>query len=249
VTVTRFDPDALGALEEQRDFLLRSLDDLEREWAAGDIDAYDYAALRDDYTARAAAVLRAIDERRAVAPPRRPIRWGRALVGAVVVLAVAIAAGWAVAASSGERQPGQVVTGGISDAGERDPIVSKLREAERLVGDGEVLEALKKYDEVLAIDADHPAALTYKGWLLVSVGRSTGEDELLTRGVQLLERAIGAHPDYPDAYFFYGFYKWRVGGDTRAAVSAFQRVVANDTSPEPMVAEARDALAALASAS
>lgn len=52
-------------LEEQRDFLLRSLDDLEAELAAGDIEPGDYATLRDDYTARAAAVLRALDERRA----------------------------------------------------------------------------------------------------------------------------------------------------------------------------------------
>jgi hypothetical protein len=31
-------------LEEQRDFLLRSLDDLEREHDAGDIDETDYEA-------------------------------------------------------------------------------------------------------------------------------------------------------------------------------------------------------------
>ena len=36
------DPDALAALEEERDFLLRSLQDLEREYAAGDVDESDY---------------------------------------------------------------------------------------------------------------------------------------------------------------------------------------------------------------
>lgn len=50
-------------LEEQREFLLRSLDDLEAERAAGDVDDRDYGALRDGYTARAAAVLRALDAR------------------------------------------------------------------------------------------------------------------------------------------------------------------------------------------
>src|SRR5690606_37957028 len=45
--------DDLVALEEQRDFLLRSLDDLEREREAGDLDDDDYQALKDDYTARA----------------------------------------------------------------------------------------------------------------------------------------------------------------------------------------------------
>ena len=50
----------MSALEEERDFLLRSLDDLEREREAGDLDAADYATLKDDYTARAAGVLRAL---------------------------------------------------------------------------------------------------------------------------------------------------------------------------------------------
>jgi hypothetical protein len=43
---------------EERDHLLRSLDDLDRELAAGDIDPHDYATLRADYTSRAAAILR-----------------------------------------------------------------------------------------------------------------------------------------------------------------------------------------------
>ena len=37
--------DELAHLEEERRFLLRSLDDLEREHAAGDVDAADYAAV------------------------------------------------------------------------------------------------------------------------------------------------------------------------------------------------------------
>jgi hypothetical protein len=47
-----------SVLEEEREFFLRSLRDLEAERAAGDIDEHDYAALRDDYTVRAAQVLR-----------------------------------------------------------------------------------------------------------------------------------------------------------------------------------------------
>lgn len=44
--------------DEEREFLLRSLRDLDAEFAAGDIDEADYHTLRDDYTARAAALLR-----------------------------------------------------------------------------------------------------------------------------------------------------------------------------------------------
>lgn len=48
------------ALEIERDFLLKSLQDLEEEHEAGDVSEDDYARLRDRYTARAAEVLRAI---------------------------------------------------------------------------------------------------------------------------------------------------------------------------------------------
>jgi hypothetical protein len=47
-----------SVLEEEREFFLRSLRDLESEHAAGDIDPVDYQSLRDDYTRRAADVLR-----------------------------------------------------------------------------------------------------------------------------------------------------------------------------------------------
>ncbi len=46
--------------EEERDFLLRSLDDLDAERAAGNIDDETYERLHDDYTARAAIAVRAM---------------------------------------------------------------------------------------------------------------------------------------------------------------------------------------------
>ena len=49
-TDTRLDLDELARLEEERKFLLRSLDDLEREHDAGDMDEADYQTLKDDYT-------------------------------------------------------------------------------------------------------------------------------------------------------------------------------------------------------
>ena len=68
--VPAVDP-ATRELEEERDFLLRSLADLEAEHDAHDIDDVDYRNLKDDYTARAAAVLRALES-----PPDRPVEPG-----------------------------------------------------------------------------------------------------------------------------------------------------------------------------
>jgi hypothetical protein len=59
MSLERFESSA-RELEEERDFLLRSLEDLEAEHEAGDIDEADYRALRQEYTARAALALRTL---------------------------------------------------------------------------------------------------------------------------------------------------------------------------------------------
>ena len=52
----------LAELQEQRDFLLNSLRDLEREHKFGDIDDQDYESLRKEYVSRAAAVIKQIEK-------------------------------------------------------------------------------------------------------------------------------------------------------------------------------------------
>src|SRR4051812_23309363 len=94
-------PDADRAqLEQERDFLLRSLDDLELEHESGGIDDESYSELHDDYTARAAAVIRAlrdgVDNRPEPAPPV-PTRRRVAVIAGVVVFA--LVAGVALAAA------------------------------------------------------------------------------------------------------------------------------------------------------
>jgi tetratricopeptide (TPR) repeat protein len=184
------DPDAYAALEEQRDFLLGSLDDLEREWAAGDIDEADYRALKDDYTARAAAVLRALDHGTArFASARRPgIRRGLAVVAVVLVLGTG--AGLVVAHFSGTRTGGQSATGDVLlDRRER------LARCLSLFSQGEALEAVMCYDDVLAADPENVEALTYRGWALV-------QSTLVDEGLEFLDQAVALDPTYPDARVF-----------------------------------------------
>src|SRR5204863_5122706 len=57
------------ALEAERDFLVRSIDDLDEERAAGNVDDGTYRELHDDYTARAAAVIRSLEAGIAVTVP------------------------------------------------------------------------------------------------------------------------------------------------------------------------------------
>lgn len=171
---------------DEREFLLRSLEDLEREHEAGDLDDADYIALKDDYTARAAVALR---PERAVAPaPRRRNRGWPVFAGVLVFAALA---GLLVAQASGRRDPGDSATGSVEQS-----ITEKLNEAGRCFRDGDADCAFELYDEVLADQPTNAEALTYKGWAEFILLGDT-EAALNT----LIESAT-AHPDYPDVHAF-----------------------------------------------
>lgn len=183
------------ALLEQRDFLLASLDDLDREHDAGDIDEDDYRALRDDYTARAASVLRSLDAPDVASPDDQPpdrARRVRTLGLAAVVVVFAFAAGLGIANNFGGRVPGQTGTG-VAPTSNRE----KVSQAQRLEATGEadaLADAAALYDEVLENDPENVDALTYKGWLLVRAG--------LDEGMDLLDQAIALRPGFAPPHVF-----------------------------------------------
>jgi tetratricopeptide (TPR) repeat protein len=218
----RPDADALAALEEQRDFLLRSLDDLERERAAGDVDEHDYQALKDDYTARAARTIRAIEShqaRVAQARSRRSRSWRR-LIGTVAgVAAFAVLAGVLVAQASGRREADDPLTGEI-----RQTTRAQLVEALSLAGEGRYDEAIAVYDELLDEQPDNVEALTYRGWAQFLAGDSAGIESLIA--------ATEADPEYPDTHAFLAIILERAGR-TEAALAELDRLDALD--PPPMV--------------
>ncbi len=223
-------PDELAQLEEERSFLLRSLDDLEREHAAGDVDDDDYASLRDDYVARAAIVLREIETGVAQLPPRPPRRWGRVAVGVVAVFALAVGAGWLVSRSSGQRLPGQTITGGGAD----DSTSALLSQA-RSLGFGDPVQSIELYSQVLQVDPDNVEALTYRAWLLglSSSGASEDVQALALEQVRAdLARAIELDAKYPDAHCFLGILEFRYAGDPAAAKDHLEQCQAFDPPAE-----------------
>lgn len=210
--------DRVTELEEERDFLLRSLEDLEAEHAAGDLEDDDYRALEEDYTARAAAVLRRLQHLDAPADPephdenldtprrpaagpkpqRRRVRWPMLLtIAGTIVLAAG--SGYLVTRSSGERRPDQGVSGG-PDSSPR----SLLQTAIDLENGGKLVEAAKLYDAVLAEEPENVIALTRRGWVLGRSGRQAGNVELLQAGLGYLDRATKVDPSYADAHAFKG---------------------------------------------
>jgi tetratricopeptide (TPR) repeat protein len=205
-------PDTLAALEDQRDFLLRSLDDLEREHEAGDVDAHDYETLKDDYTARAARTIRAIESHHARVAARtaartavRPRRsWARRAAVAGGVAAFAVLAGLLVAQASGRREAGEALTGDI-----RESTRTQLLEATNAANEGRLDDAIAIYDELLAEQPDNAEALASKGWLQFQSGDPTGLDTLTA--------AVEADPEYPMTHFFLAFILAQAGRGEQAA--------------------------------
>jgi hypothetical protein len=160
------DPDALAALEEERDFLLASLDDLDRERQAGDVDDDDYQTLRDDYTHRAAVVLRAIEQRQqARATAATPTSPGRTFATVLGVLAFAALAGLGVARAAGDRSGTEGLTGDI-----RPTVGQQLFRCDGLRDQFEILLALECYDDLLEEHPGNVEAITNRGWSLVLAG-------------------------------------------------------------------------------
>ena len=247
MTSTRFDPDALAALESERDFLLRSLSDLETEREAGNLDDDRYQALKDDYTARAASVLRSLEEgRNAPAPPPLPRR--RKLLTGGGVLVFVIVAALAMAAAAGKRQDGQTATGNAQSGNTGNTQTDEDRRAalERQVSEhpddpaahlvyarfllevGEPTAAVKEYVAAAKLDPKNPEAHAYAGWVSFLAAQSTHADpktaaELTDRALIRLDAAVAAADDYPDAHFFRGMVQLRGKNNPKAAVVDFER--------------------------
>ncbi len=184
-------PDQLAELEEQRRFLLRSITDLDREHLYGDVDDRDYETLRDGYTARAASVMRAIDNGQTEIRHRRPRRPKVVAAWIVGTILVASLAGWLVARTSGQRLPGQSISGGLPG----DEIAQKLAEARQLLG-VDPQQAIVRYQQVRELDPNNAEALTYMGWLIAQSGSGAAS------GAEFLRGAIKLDPTYADPHCF-----------------------------------------------
>jgi hypothetical protein len=239
----------LEALEEERDFCLRSLRDLEAERAAGDLDDADYDTLRDSYVARAAAALRELDRENAPVEPGSngraspagepesgtpvsapPMRKGanggvrkRVLVAAGVVV-VGAAAAWAVVASSATRLPGEEVTG---QAVGSVALAQSLQAAQQAVDRGDALTAVKDYQKVLKGDPKQPQALAGEGWILAQ----TQQPALLQQGLQMLTAAEQADPAYGPAHVYRGI-ALLSEADYRGAIPELQWYLDHDPDPQ-----------------
>jgi tetratricopeptide (TPR) repeat protein len=214
-TRRQLDPDTLAALEEERDFLLRSLDDLEREHDAGDVDDPDYAQLKDDYTARAASVIRAIDDRRELAASvGGRSSWLRTAGVLCIVGVLALGLGWFVFRDAGTRAPGEGLTGNARQDSANLVLQGQQAtgQAQQALGEGDSAaageffeRALEAYDEALELSPGNAQALTYRGWVLHNVALASPPDERVQfdeRAMEYLDQAVAADDTFADARVF-----------------------------------------------
>ena len=239
-------------LESERDFCLRSLRDLDAEFAAGDIDEQDYRELRDSYTVRAAAVLKALagtngsgngtaatagtptngsthPEPAPGSMDRRPAAgtsWRRRAGVAVGVVVITAGACWTVIESSATRLPGQEITGQALGS---EQVASQLLAAQKAISKGDDVSALKDYQKVLSSQPGQPEALTGEGWLLAQ----TQQPSLLNQGLGMLARAEQTAPDYAPAHLYRGI-ALLSEDDYTGAVPELQWYLAH--SPDPQLA-------------
>lgn len=203
--------------DREREFFERSLADLEREHAAGDITDDDYRRLRDKYRRRLKG------EPSSPRPPARP-----ALVVASVgfVVLVAVLAGVLVARSAGRRVEGGTITGGGPVATAPAPGTGSAGpEAQAADLDPELArcaalaagEAIDCYSAYTSAHPDDPDGFTQFGLFAIQAGMANGSDDLLDAGKTFLERALVLDPNAVEARVFLAVVLNRTGGPEAAA--------------------------------
>ena len=198
------DPDLLAGLEDQRRFLVRSIDDLDREFEAGDLDAADYDELRSDYQRRVERVDSAIaDGRSGMAANRRPRSLWKSAAVVVGLAVVAVGLGLVVANVAGRREPGETLTGNDPRTENRNLLLDCLElDRQASAGEATVSEAFQCYDTLFQRDNQDPVVLANFGWFLYRAGSSAGQAELVEAGPRFVDEAIVLDPDYPDAHAY-----------------------------------------------
>jgi tetratricopeptide (TPR) repeat protein len=228
-------------VNEDEDFLRRSIADLDAEHAAGDLSDADHAELRARYEAKLDNVARSGDvSTQEPASTRHQNRWVKPVVTVAVVAVVGIGAGLFLARSSGERDAGEQITG-------QTPLTQqgRLAEAAELFQDGDAQGAIAVYQALLDENPDDVAALTYFGWTLRNIGLQQEDERLQESGVRLVERALEVDPTFAEAWLFRGIIFLRDEGDPDKAVDALRLVLGSDPIPE-VEGAARELLAEIA---
>jgi tetratricopeptide (TPR) repeat protein len=248
-------------LNDQREFLLRSIGDAEGERRAGDLAEADYEVLVARDLARLAEVeaeLAALGPpgpgdvpgpaAPAVQEPAARSRFGPWRRAGIVASCALIVAGAVILVDHAlsPALPGQAPSGSITQTKEQ-LVEEQLAEAVVLNNEGKPIPALQLYTKVLSEDPDDPSALASYGWLSWNYGSKGRSSAIIAAGLQAEEKAVRLAPTYWVARLYLGLILFNQDHDTTAAIGEFNDFLADGPSKAdienfaPLVAAAYEA--------
>lgn len=245
------------SLEAERDFLLRSLDDLDSELLAGNIDPDTYRVLHDDYTTHASAVIQSIAdgvERREPTSPRAPLRLRALTMGGIVVFAILAAI--LLAHAVGQRSPNGEITGDSQSSGstatttpsadlaaaktaaaaQPRSYAAQIAYARALLTTGDPA-AIQQYLLASRLDPKQAEPFAYAGYLtaeIVPLSQPADQKTLIPAAAGYLQQAISIDPTYPDSYAFKGFLLTQIENKQCQGATAFQQFLTIAPADHPL---------------
>jgi hypothetical protein len=244
-------------LNDQREFLLRSIDDAERELAAGDLTQadFDVLVLRDQQrlaeveVALAALGPEALDDPEptsitptAEIPARRRFSpWRRVGIVAACLLIVTGAV-ILVNHAVNPSLPGQPVTGTVTQSKVK-LLAEELTEAAVLNNNGEAVQALQLYQKVLTQDPGDPIALANSGWLEWENGNSGKSAPAERAGRTAEKQAIALAPSYWAGHLYLGLIILNQDHNPSGAITQFTKFL-GDSPPDAELVDVAPLVAA-----
>jgi len=231
-------------LDDQRQFLLRSIDDAERELSAGDLSQDDYDVLLQRDRQRLAEVetklaalgpvpgedtgredAESVPSGGEAIASRRFGPWRRAGIVAACLL-ILTGLGILVNHAVNPGLPGQPVSGSITES-KVELIEQELADAATLNNNGDGVQALQLYDRVLTQDPNDPNALAASGWLEWNYGYAGKSATSMRAGRLAEEKAIKLSPTYYFGHLYLGLILLNQDHNVTGAIGQFTKFLAD----------------------
>ena len=176
---------------EQKEFLLKSLQELDQELESGNLSSDDHDMLVRRYTRELADITESEKAASSGQQSKKGYRT-KALLWSLGVVLLGVVAGITVSQTSGDRSEGESITGSI-----RKSVNTQISEAQMLLGNRDRWgEAIEIFDQVLEVQPSNVEAMTYRSWLNYQSGADADIQIAAWEEVLVLE------PSYPDALVF-----------------------------------------------
>lgn len=206
-----------------------SLDDAQREHAAGELTDADFASIverenaalqlaHSELTTLATMVTTSSSSTLPTSHPTVRRRKRSRLVVALVCFALAVSV--LVWANLGLRQAGQSASGGLN-LSQTQKVQQLVIEGEADVAAGNDVAALSAYQQILALEPTNVAALTEAGWLDFTAGSASKNSTVVAHGVSDLHEAVTLAPRSPAPRLYYAIAAASTPGNQTLAKKEF----------------------------